>query len=194
MSCCLYVLRSSFACLCGCRRLKKFFSWVWNCICEQSALLLLLLLNWLTNWLAVTTNRQQSPHHRLVPQGGKHHSNATGWSHPQPTLSQRLPSQPAVVMETAVTTREPHTPGVWRTLWTGGGWEWNVQVKLDTIQHAIQRSKEGDVKAIQEKKDKSSRKSRIPETRIKAVNKKKKEHWSFLSSCKGETSDEGRVI
>lgn len=83
----------------------------------------------LTNWLVVTTNRQQSPHHRLVPQRGKHHSNAIGWSRPQPTLPQRLPPQSAVVMETAVTTREPHTPGVWRALRPGGSREWSVQVK-----------------------------------------------------------------
>lgn len=82
-----------------------------------------------TNWLAVTTNRQQSPHHRLVPERGKHCGNIGGWVHPEPALPQRLSSQPAVVMETAISAREPHTPGVWCAVRSGGAREWGLQVR-----------------------------------------------------------------
>lgn len=121
-------------------------------------LCLCLFTSGLTNWLVVTTNTQQSPHHRLVLQRGKHHGNGSRWSHPQPTLPQRLPSQPTVVMETAVAAREPHSPGVWRTLRPGGGWEWSVQVKHETQKQKLEgkgwEQKAGWHKTLLEKKTK----------------------------------------
>ena len=101
----------------------------WMCVSVNELLHLCLFTIGLPNWLVVTTNRQQSPHHRLLPQRGKRHGNGGGWSRPQPTLPQRLPPQSAAVMETAVASGEPHTPGVRRALRPGGGWERSVQVK-----------------------------------------------------------------
>lgn len=130
----------------------------------------------LTNWLVVTTNRQQSPHHRLVPQRGKHHSHAIGRSHPYPTLPQRLPPQSAVVMETAVTTWEPHTPGVWRALRPGGSWEWSVQVKQWYSERCIRWRGEF--------------KTRVEEKGIEVqCTKRKRKHWWITSSCKGKESE-----
>lgn len=69
-----------------------------------------------------------------------------------------------------------------------------MQVKLDESDiRADDLEKYGGRREIPLGK-KDEEQNRIPETRIKAVSKKKKEHRSFLSSCKGETSDEGRAI
>jgi len=53
-------------------------------------------------------------------------------------------------METAVTTRQPNTPGVWPTLRPGGAREWSVQVK-----HEIQKDNDGDGGKLEKNKIKA---------------------------------------
>lgn len=77
----------------------------------------------------MTSNRQQSPH-RLVPEG-RGHNGQERRSRPEPALPQLIPSQPAVVMETALACPHTNPAGIRRSVWTGRGGEWSLQVRAE---------------------------------------------------------------